>query len=112
MHAPPQLKPKPKACALPTGARTVRPEIQPREPVQHNGEAAPGLGHDFSRISVYPPVANALQAEPTIGEPGGHYEQEADRVADKVMTVPESLLRLSGACGRPTTNSCRFTTAT
>jgi Domain of unknown function (DUF4157) len=44
------------------------------------GAAAPTrFGHDFGRIPVYPEMLNT---------PGDTYEQEADRLADRVMRMP------------------------
>lgn len=77
-----------------------------------------GFGHDFAQISVQPkaqsvqpgmescplslgtpqycPFGGAchtcpapVQAKLTINEPGDKYEQEADRIADQVMRMPE-----------------------
>jgi hypothetical protein len=42
------------------------------------------FGHDISRISLRRP-----QAKLTVGEPGDKYEQEADRVANQVMSMPD-----------------------
>jgi len=38
--------------------------------------------------------SGALQAKLRIGQPGDVYEQEADRVADKVMRMPEPEMQL------------------
>ena len=45
---------------------------------------SPFLGHSFGRMSILP-----IQAKLTVGQPGDKYEQEADRVADQVMRMPE-----------------------
>ncbi len=47
--------------------------------------APPPLSHSFGRMSVLP-----IQAKLTIGQPNDKYEQEADRVAEQVMRMPES----------------------
>ena len=52
--------------------------------------ASPRFGHDFSRIPIRPP-AGAIQTKLMINESGDEYEQEADRVANKVMNMPEAL---------------------
>ncbi|MCW5317441.1 DUF4157 domain-containing protein [Nostoc sp. KVJ3] len=46
------------------------------------------LSHDISRISLHRP-----QAKLTVGAPDDHYEQEADKVADRIMRMakPESI---------------------
>ena len=49
----------------------------------------PRLGHDFSRVSVHSTGPGMIQAKLKINEPGDIYEQEADRVADAVMQMPE-----------------------
>lgn len=51
------------------------------------------LGHDFARIPVGPSKAGALQTKLTINMPGDEYEQEADRVADQVLRMPDSMLQ-------------------
>jgi len=51
----------------------------------------PTAGFDFSRIPI--------QAKPAINTAGDQYEQEADRVAEQVMRVPESQLQRQCACG-------------
>jgi len=49
----------------------------------------PRFGHDFSRLSVHSNGAGMIQTKLKINEPGDIYEQEADRVADAVMQMPE-----------------------
>lgn len=66
------------------------------------GTASPNFGYDFSRISVTPPKTGAIQiqAKLAINKPGDEYEQEADRIAERVMGMPESKLRQRAcACG-------------
>jgi hypothetical protein len=48
----------------------------------------PGLGHDFNRIPLYPPVPGVIQTKLAINAPGDIYEQEADRIADRVLAAP------------------------
>ncbi|MBD1847219.1 DUF4157 domain-containing protein [Cyanobacteria bacterium FACHB-63] len=45
----------------------------------------PAWGHDFSKVSVLP-----VQRKLTVGQPNDPYEQEADRVAEQVMSMPDS----------------------
>ncbi|MHC4402272.1 MAG: hypothetical protein ACYTG0_21615, partial [Planctomycetota bacterium] len=47
------------------------------------------LGHSFSQIAVHPPI----QAKLTVGAPNDKYEQEADRVADTVMRMPDPVVQ-------------------
>jgi hypothetical protein len=73
----------------PAAPSTVSPQMAPR-PFEADdltpttiGEA-PGL-HNFSNVAVTAPV----QAKLTVGQRGDPYEQEADRVADQVMAMPD-----------------------
>jgi hypothetical protein len=63
------------------------------------GTTSHQFGHDFSRIRVTPPIAGAIQTKLAIDEPGDEYEQEADRVAEQVMRMPEPQMQLACACG-------------
>ena len=49
----------------------------------------PRFGHDFSRISTHSPVGGAVQTKLAINKPGDEYEQEADRVSEQVMRMPD-----------------------
>lgn len=44
----------------------------------------PSIGHDFSRIPVYAGPPPTVQPKLAVSVPGDRYEQEADRVADRV----------------------------
>src|SRR5215472_11127692 len=52
-----------------------------------------GFRHNFADVPVFPvfprPV-RGLQAKLTVSVPGDAYEQEADRVAEQVMWMPEA----------------------
>jgi hypothetical protein len=63
------------------------------------GTEFPHLGHDFARIPISPPKAGALQTKLAINKPGDEYEQEADRVAEQVMRMPEPQLQRACPCG-------------
>lgn len=58
-----------------------------------SGTVSPRSGHDLSRILIYPPTTGAIQTNLAINEPGDEYEQEADRVAEQVMRMPEPQLQ-------------------
>src|SRR5262249_7918102 len=62
------------------------------------GPASPRFGHDFSRIPIHPPAARATQTKLAINEPRDEYEQEADRVSEQVMRMPEPQLEFQRAC--------------
>ena len=53
---------------------------------------------DFQPLSAALPTVPVTQAKHNIGEPNDKFEQEADRVADMVMRMPEAMS--SGAAGR------------
>jgi hypothetical protein len=53
------------------------------------GTAPHRFRHDFSRIPIHAPATAAIQAKLAVNTPGDQYEQEADRVADQVMRMPE-----------------------
>ncbi|GEM_PF-1309474 len=56
-----------------------------------NAPASPLVGHDFSRIPIHSPPGGVIQTKPLINKPSDTYEQEADRVADKIINIPEAL---------------------
>jgi len=49
----------------------------------------PRFGHDFSRVRVHNTGPGMIQTKLKINKPGNPYEQEADRVAEQVMRMPE-----------------------
>lgn len=51
-------------------------------------EQAARLGHHLSQIEISP--STVIQTKLTIGQPGDRYEQEADQVAQQVMTMPQT----------------------
>jgi hypothetical protein len=80
--------------------------VQGSSPAQENGtsfnpsfDRASHFGHDFSRIPIHRPVAGAIQTKLAINKPGDHYEQEADRISEQVMRMPEPQLQRACTCG-------------
>ena len=61
--------------------------------------ASPRFDHDFSRIPIRSRAAGALPTKFAINKPGDQYEEEADRVAEQVMRMPEPRLHRACACG-------------
>jgi hypothetical protein len=57
---------------------------------------SPRLIHEFSKIPVRENVHTNIQTKLRVNVPGDKYEQEADRVAEQVMRMPES--QLLGVC--------------
>jgi hypothetical protein len=51
------------------------------------------------RVLAGLPDAGAIRAKLAIDQPGAEYEQEADRVAEQVTSMPESKLERDCACG-------------
>jgi len=48
----------------------------------------PGFAHDFSQIPVHSRSSVRIQAKLTVNTPGDVFEQEADRIADQVLSAP------------------------
>jgi Domain of unknown function (DUF4157) len=61
--------------------------------------SSPRFAHDCSKIPVYPPPAGVMQSKLTINQPGDEYEQEADRVSEQMMRMPEPQLQSACTCG-------------
>jgi hypothetical protein len=49
--------------------------------------------------ALKPQARTKVQPKLTVSTPGDKYEQEADLVAEKVMSRPEPELQRAGACG-------------
>jgi|GEM_PF-2287551 len=81
--------------------------IQPL-PLTLNDAQSPAirLGHRVGPSRTFLP--HPLQAKLTINEPGDQYEQEADRVADQVMRMPDPAIHLQRkcACGNGSGATC------
>src|ERR1017187_4302968 len=63
------------------------------------GTATRRFGHDFSAIPIHASAAKAIQTKLAINKPGDSYEQEADRVSEKMMRMPEPRVQGKCACG-------------
>jgi len=84
------------------GNQAVQQMLQPNAEELDLGltaTASPRFGHDFSRIPLHSPTAGTIQTKLAINKPGDEYEQEADRVSEQVMRMPEPQLQRSCACG-------------
>ena len=57
--------------------------------VEPGTTAATHFAHDFSRIPVFATPPARIQPKLMVNAPGDMHEQEADRVADQVMRMPE-----------------------
>jgi len=63
------------------------------------GMASRPSGHAFSRIPIHPPRSGVVQAKLAVNQPEDEYEQEADRISEQVMRMPDSQLQRKCACG-------------
>ena len=75
-------------------SQAAQRQIQPHRESLETGSsstAATRFSHDFSRIAMRPAVP-AIQTKLTVNKPGDKYEQEADRVAEAVMRMPDTTL--------------------
>lgn len=76
------------------------------------GETSPRFAHDFSRIPVHGNAPVKIRAKLRVNIPGDAFEQEADRVAEQVVGMPDSqVVRRKCACGESgTCEECKQTT--
>src|SRR5467141_1959312 len=65
------------------------------------GTATRRVGHDFSGIPIHASAAKAIQTKLAINKSGDSYEQEADRVSEQIMRMPEPRVQRKCACGPP-----------
>jgi hypothetical protein len=61
---------------------------QSAEIVSQNGRTLP-LTYDFGKVRINNSPSEGIQTKLKLGQPGDKYEQEADRVEDQVMRMPE-----------------------
>lgn len=80
-----------QAAQLPQRADVVGSEID-----SDTNEAAPPA-YDFNRIPLLHASPVTLQPRLTVNKPGDSYEEEADDVAEQVMTMPTPQLQRVGA---------------
>ena len=59
----------------------------------------PRFAYEFSQIPVHPKSPAYVQAKLRVSPPGSSHEQEADRISEQVMRMPEPRLQHAGACG-------------
>jgi hypothetical protein len=63
------------------------------------GTATRRFGRDSSWIPIHASGEKALQTKLVINRPGDSYEQEADRVSEQIMRMPEARVQRKCACG-------------
>src|SRR5262245_12908718 len=89
---------KPKTSDPPASARASTVSNAGRNRML-TGTTSPRFGHDLVRIPARSPMAGVIQTKLAVNKPGDEYEQEADRVAEQVMSTPEPTLQRACACG-------------
>ncbi len=62
--------------------------------------SSPRFAQAFSQIPLHPKSPADVQAKLTVGPPGDIYEEEAERVSEQVMRMPEPQLQPACPCGR------------
>jgi len=92
LQAPIQTQKK----SMPPQTRGLLPHAAVRATADYdiptNISAETRFGSDFSRIPVYLKTRIDTQTKLTVSTPGDTYEQEADRVADSVIRMPDDAL--------------------
>jgi hypothetical protein len=70
-----------------------------REPAEVQTFSETRFDYDFSRVPAHTAILNnkrIIQANLTVNKPGDRHEQEADRVADRVLRMPAPAIQLKG----------------
>ena len=78
------------------GNRAAQRMVQTNTEELEEGSAStalPRLAYNFSQIPVHPPLPTHLQGKLRVSTPGNICEEEADRVSERVMRMPEPLQR-------------------
>jgi Domain of unknown function (DUF4157) len=78
-----------------TTERLLQADHDGLEPVS-DAPASTRFSHDFSRIPLHAKTPVAIQSKLAVNTPGDIYEQEADRVSEHVVGMPE--VQLQHAC--------------
>jgi hypothetical protein len=63
------------------------------------GTESAHAGHDFNRIPAHAQPPIAMQPKLAVNTPGDIYEEEADRVSEQVIRMPQLSLKLAGDGG-------------
>ncbi|HSL03702.1 MAG TPA: hypothetical protein VK901_09210, partial [Nitrospiraceae bacterium] len=69
------------------------------------------LSRSFTELPVFSKLQTALQAKLTVGQPSDAYEQEAGRVAEQLMCMPEPRLPDDDTLRTQGVTSCNMTFA-
>jgi hypothetical protein len=84
------------ACAACKGKRLARQQSVPGVP---STGTTPAVGYDFGQIPIHRP-AGVRQTQLAINGPGDEYEQEADRLSERIMRITEPQLQSAPAQSR------------
>ena len=63
--------------------------LQTHSEKPNTSNASPQFGNGVSQVAIHPSTAGVIQRKLTINKPGDEYEQEADRVSEEVVRLPE-----------------------
>ena len=78
--------------------RTPRDESQGFEPAP-DANAPAHFGHDLSRVPLHSKAPVRIQTKLAVSAPGDGYEEEAERVSEQLMRMPEPRLQRACECG-------------
>lgn len=91
------IRPILQRAAVSSAPETVPPIVyevlsSPGQPLDAGTRAfiEPRFEHDFSRVRVHTAAPDRIQTKLNVGLPGDELEQEADRVAEMVLRMPEN----------------------
>lgn len=96
---------RPPLTATPAAARAFGGNMDELHAIATRAMAA-SSPTDFSRVPALNKPASIVQTKLTVGEAGDAFEQEADRVAEQTMRMPEGRLQRACECGG-TCASCK-----
>jgi len=95
-----------EANSIPPSWRTIETEAAQRLPqakpdaLEAGYATVPGcFSHDFSQTPVHPRGSVSIQPKLAVNAPGDSYEEEAERVSERVMRMPERQLQRPYSCG-------------
>ena len=93
-RAPSSTRPSATRAPRGNGGRLACPHNSPK--LNNQGpEVASTFGYDFGAVAIHRTTPVRLQPKLAINQPGDAYEQEADRVAEQVMRMPDPTIRPS-----------------
>jgi hypothetical protein len=76
--------------AQPAESEELSPQAQELPDLQTQLDREDRFGYNFSRVKVESNIPAVIQPKLANGAPGDKYEQEADQLAAKVMSMPEA----------------------